>query len=118
MIVAAMILAAASGGVSAPQPSVVEPAFTATIVSTYPDGRISKLWLNRDGTFTTEGRKHEMSGGRWVMKGASICMRQTKPIPIPFAQYCAPIPQNPANETWAGKAVTGEPITIRVVPGR
>ncbi len=100
------------------KPSVLEPAFGSTIVSTYPDGRISKLWLNRDGTFTAEGRRHDSSGGRWSLKAASICLRQTKPFPIPFAQYCAPIPQDGVTAGWKGKAVTGEPITIQLAPGR
>jgi hypothetical protein len=98
--------------------STIEPAFTATIVSTYPDGRVSKLWLERDGSFTAIGRRQDKSGGRWALKGDKICLSQLKPFPIPFASYCAPLPHGDWSQGWDGKAVTGEPIRIRIVPGR
>ncbi len=119
MILAAITLMAASA--SAPQPSaeaVIEPAFSATVLSTYPDGRVSKLWLNRDGTFTGEERDHTLKGGRWTIKAGKICMSQTKPFPIPFLTFCSPIPSAGVGESWTGKAITGEPIVIRIVPGR
>ncbi len=99
-------------------PGVIAPAFSGTIVSTYPDGRISKLWLNRDGTFSAEGRAHERQAGRWRIRAHSICLSQLKPVPIPILAYCAPIPAAGVSESWSGKAVTGEPITIRLVPER
>ena len=97
---------------------VLEPAFGGTIVSTYPDGRVSKLWLNRDGTFSAEGRRHEKQAGRWTIRGHDVCMSQLKPFPIPFMSYCQPIPNVALTETWTGKAVTGEPITNRLVAER
>ena len=113
------LLAAVAANIVQPAAgSTLEPAFEATIVSTYPDGRISKLWLDRNGTFTALGRKHDSTGGRWVMKGEKICLSQVKPFPIPFASYCAPLPHGDVAQGWSGKAVTGEPITIRIVPGR
>ena len=96
----------------------LEPAFGGTIVSTYPDGRVSKLWLNRDGTFSSEGRVHEKRAGRWTIKGHDVCLSQLKPIPIPFLTYCQPIPTVALTETWTGKAVTGEPIVNRLVAER
>jgi hypothetical protein len=123
MILAAFSLLAASASVptasTAPvTEAVLEPAFTATVLSTYPDGRTSKLWLNRDGTFTGEERDHAMKGGKWNLKGQSICLRQTKPIPIPFLSFCSPIPATGVSVAWNGKAITGEPIVIRLIPGR
>lgn len=112
------ILAASADPPAAVAPSIMEPAFSATILSTYPDGRTSKLWLNRDGTFTAEERNHASKGGRWALKGGSVCLRQTKPIPIPFLTFCSPIPSTGVNVAWTGKAITGEPIVIKLVPGR
>ena len=96
----------------------ISPAFAGTIVSTYPDGKISRLWLNRDGTFSAEGRSHELQAGRWRIKAHSVCLSQLKPVVIPFLSYCAPIPQAGVNASWTGKAVTGEPITIHLTPDR
>ena len=118
MIAATMLFLTANAMSQAITVTTLEPAFSATILSTYPDGRISKLWLNRDGSFMAEGRQHDSSGGHWALKNGAICMHQTKPFPIPFAQYCAPVPHTGVTEAWTGKAVTGEPITIRLMPGR
>ena len=113
---AALALAGASGSLPANVPAL-EPAFGGTIVSTYPDGRISKVWLNRDGSFSSEGRSHERKAGRWVVKGRNVCLSQLKPFPIPFLSYCTPIPAEGV-ASWSGKADTGEPITLRVDSGR
>ena len=116
----AALMAMVATGASAADVGVetLAPAFTGTIVSIYPDGRISKLWLNRDGTFSSEGRKHEVQAGRWRVKAHSICLSQLKPVPIPFLSYCAAIPDTGVNASWPGEAVTVEPITIHLVPSR
>jgi hypothetical protein len=91
----------------------LEPAFAGVIVSTYPDGRTARLWLNRDGTYTAEGRRRKPSSGVWAVEDERICLRQRRPFPGPFS-YCQPIPSGPA---WRGKAPTGEPIDLRLTPG-
>ena len=117
-LVSASVAITIAAAVPARAADILEPAFSGTIVSTYPDGRISKLWLNRDGTFSAIGPNHQSQGGHWVVKGHNMCLSQTKPFPIPFVAYCAPIPSSGISENWTGKAVTGEPITIRLDPAR
>lgn len=97
--------------------SRLEPAFKGTIVSTYPDGRTAKLWLNADGTYRGVGRRRLPSSGVWSVKGEKVCLKQKKPRAAPFA-YCTPMPQAGAGKSWTGRAVTGERIRISVVPGR
>ena len=115
---AALALLGADGAAAPAAGHVLDPAFGGTIVSTYPDGQVSKLWLNRDGTFSSEGRHHEKRAGRWTVKGRDVCMSQLKPFPIPFASYCQPIPTVALTGSWTGKALTGEPITNRLVAER
>ena len=118
----AAVLALAANGVPPPPSSAdvetLSPAFTGTIVSTYPDGRTSRVWLNRDGTFSSEGRVHEKKAGHWYVKRGDLCLTQSKPIPIPFLAYCSPIPAKVTGEGWSGKADTGEPIRIRLLAER
>jgi hypothetical protein len=89
------------------------PAFKGTIVSVYPDGRKGKLWLDKDGGYTAAGRRGDKSSGHWSVKGDKVCLRQSRPIPTPFA-FCTP---KPASTTWHAKAVSGEPITVHIEPG-
>jgi len=95
----------------------LRPAFSNTIVSTYPDGRQARLWLNEDGSYRAQGRRGKPSSGRWTVKGDKLCLKQKKPMPGPFA-YCTPIKKGGVGTSWTGKAVTGEPIRIRLVAGR
>jgi hypothetical protein len=101
----ALLLIAASE----PPPAALQKAFAGTIVSTYPDGRKAELWLNADGTYTSEGRRHDRHQGRWTMKGEQVCFRR-----LVFT-YCTAIPSGNAFTT---KAVTGETIHVRLEPGR
>ncbi len=110
----ALAAVALAGAAAAP---TVEAAFGNTIVSTYPDGRTARLWLERDGGYAASGRRHDRSSGRWRLKGDAICLRQSRPIPIPFA-YCAPVPRGGLGASWSGRAVTGEAIRLQLVAGR
>ena len=94
----------------------VEAAFGSTIVSTYPDKRTAELWLARDGTYTAEGRRHDPSRGHWSVKGEKLCLKQVRPVPVPFS-FCTPIPRAGMGQAWPAKAATGEAITVKVVKG-
>jgi hypothetical protein len=99
------------------EPADLRPAFANTIVSTYPDGRKAKLWLNSDGSYRAQGRRGKPSSGRWTLKGEKLCLKQQKPRAGPFS-YCTPIKRGGVGTNWIGKAVTGERIRIEVVAGR
>lgn len=113
---AVFLLAAAAPAMSV-EAADLEPAFANTIVSTYPDGRKAKLWLNRDGSYRAQGRRGKPSAGAWSLKGEKLCLKQKKPIPGPFS-YCTPVKRGGVGTSWSGKAVTGEKISIQVVAGR
>ena len=98
-------------------PTGIDAAFDNTIISTFPDGRQGKLWLDRDGTYTGEGRRHDPSSGAWVLKSGELCLQQYRPIPVPF-NYCTPIPNTGVGSHWNAKSVFGDAIVISVVAGR
>ena len=108
---AAAVLCGAAGS------SPVSAAFGNTIVSTYPDGRTAELWLAADGSYTGEGRRHDLTGGHWKLKGDSVCLRQSRPIPSLFS-FCAPLPTGDLQTGWQGKAPTGEATRLKLVQGR
>jgi len=118
LFAAAFILCLASSGALAKSTDTstdasLAPAFKGTIVSTYPDGRTAKLWLNADGSYTAAGRRGDKSSGHWTVKAGKVCLSQSHPIPSPFS-FCTP---KPSSTTWRAKAVTGEPITVHIERG-
>lgn len=94
----------------------LKPAFSNTIVSTYPDGRKARLWLNADGSYRAQGRRGKPSSGKWTLKGDRICLKQRKPFVAP--SYCTAVVKGGVGTSWASKAVTGEKIRVQVVAGR
>jgi hypothetical protein len=94
---------------SAAAPPQIEKAFQGTIVSTYPDGRIAKLWMKPGGAYASMGRRGDRHSGRWSLKGDKVCFKRG------LFGYCTALPSDAAFTT---KAVTGETIKVRLVPGR
>lgn len=105
-LIAGLVLLSAA---ATPPPAAVQKAFTRTIVSTYPDGRTARLWMNPSGTYTSMGRRHDRHSGHWTLKGEKVCFRRG------LFSYCTPLP---TENTFTTKAVTGETIQVRLVPGR
>jgi hypothetical protein len=106
-LIGGMVLLMAAG----PPPPALERAFSGTVVSTYPDGRTAQLWLNRDGTYTSMGRRHDRHTGRWSASGDRVCFRRG------IFRYCTAIPTT-TDASFTTRAVTGETIQVRLVPGR
>ena len=109
-------LAAAADSDAVTGASAVKGALGNTIVETYPDGRRAEIWLKADGTYTGEGRKHDMSSGHWSVKNGQLCFHQSHPFAF-GAAYCTPIPKVGLGEPWQTKAFTGEEITVKVEHG-
>lgn len=104
--------AAAAQGEGTP----VAAAFGNTIISTYPDGRTARLWLQSDGTYLGQGRRGDRSTGRWTLRGEKICLRQTRPRTLPIT-FCTPLPSGGVGAVWTAKAVTGERVRVRLASG-
>ena len=111
----ALALAAAVPCLAA-EASALDVTFGNTIVSTYPDGRQAELWLHPDGSYGAEGRRHDRSSGQWKVKGEKLCLKQSKPIGLPFS-FCTPLMHGGIGTSWTTKAVTGEQIRVQLVKG-
>lgn len=95
--------------------SPVSAAFGNTILMVYPDRRVAELWLQPGGAYDGEGRKGDRTGGRWQVKGARLCLKQTRPFPAPFS-FCRPLPAS-YRGWWSDKAFTGEAIRVTIIRG-
>ena len=109
--IAAALLLAASPAAAITEADLA-PAFGNTIVSTHPDGRQAKLWLNPDHTFTAQGRKGNRERGTWSVRGGKLCLKQG------LLSYCKRFPQVSVGAIWRDKAVNGDMVTNALVAGR
>ena len=94
--------------------SPVEAAFGNTIVSTYPSGRSTKLWLKRDGTYEGQRTNGKKTAGKWSLKGGKVCLKQNG-LPLTF---CSAVPAGKVGTRWSSKSPKGEPLKNRLVAGR
>jgi hypothetical protein len=106
-LVGGLVLLNAAAAAASPS---LDKAFNGTIVSTYPDGRTAELWMSPGGTYTSEGRRHDRHTGHWSVKGDKVCFRRG------LFSYCTAVPTD--SSAFTTKAVTGETIQVRLVPGR
>lgn len=113
---AALALAVTVAIAASPAVAVTEgdlrAAFGNTIVSTHPDGRKAKLWLNADRTFTAQGRKGNRERETWNIRGGKLCLQQR------LLSYCKAFPKVSVGSTWRDRAVNGEMVTNALVAGR
>jgi hypothetical protein len=115
-LIPALALGALALPAAAADPSAsVATAFGNTVMSVYPDGRSQKIWLQPDGTWTGLSRRGMALAGKWTMKGAKVCLRQSKPPTLPIS-FCQAFPDDP-NQGVDAKDMTGTPIHLKLVKG-
>ncbi|MES2859874.1 MAG: hypothetical protein V4701_00280 [Pseudomonadota bacterium] len=102
---------------AAPTAADLEPAFGNTLLSTYPDGRTARMWLQPGGRFEGRGRRGGLSSGVWRVRNGEVCLSQRRPIPLP-GSFCTPIVRGGIGTSWTARAVTGETIRVQLVAGR
>jgi hypothetical protein len=117
MVPIAAMLAIAVAAATPAHAGALEATFGNTLEIAYPDGKLARLWLDRDGSYRGANRQGKPSSGRWSVKADKLCMKQKRPLPIPFA-YCTPIVAGGIGASWLGRAVDGETVRIRLVAGR
>ena len=93
----------------------LEPAFRHTLQITGSDGRISRMWLDRDGRYRGQGRR--ASSGVWRVRGDELCFNQRRPVPVPVS-FCTPLVEADVGSRWNARSVTGDRIVIEIVRGR
>lgn len=104
---------------ASPPPDVLTPAFNNTIVSVYPDGKTTRLWLHPNGTYDAQRANGQRTGGAWEMKSGKVCMTQKRPFFVPLA-FCTIIPPTGGGvgASWTAKGLKGEPVRHTLTAGR
>ena len=103
---------------ASPPPDVLAPAFNNTIVSVYPDGKTTRLWLHPNGTYDAQRANGQRTGGAWEMKGGKVCMTQKRPFFVPLA-FCTIIPPTGGGvgASWMAMGLKGEPVRQTLTAG-
>lgn len=116
-LIAGAIMAASL--VASPAPEVLNPAFSNTIVSVYPDGKTTRLWLHPNGAYDAQRANGQRTGGVWQIKGQKVCMTQKRPFYVPLA-FCTVIPPTSGGvgASWMAKGLKGEPVRHTLTAGR
>jgi len=107
--------AARAGDTSALGQPGVAATFGNTVISTYPDGRSQKLWIQPDGSWTGLSRRGIPLAGHWTQKGDKVCLKQSKPPTLPIS-FCQALPADMSRE-MESHDVLGTPIRLHVVRG-
>ena len=97
--------------------AALQPAFGNTIVTTYPNGKVTRTWLHPDGTYEALRANGDHTGGVWKLKGGQLCITQKQPVYVPLA-FCTPIVPGGIGVSWTAKGLMGEPVRNTLVAGR
>jgi len=101
-----------------PAPSIaLQPAFGNTIVTTYPNGKVTRTWLHPDGTYEALRANGDHTGGVWKTKAGQVCLTQKRPVYVPMA-FCTPIVPGAIGASWSAKGLLGEPVRNTLIAGR
>lgn len=115
-----LIIAAASAAVlaaAAPGADVLQPAFSNTIVSVYPDGKSTRTWLHPNGTYDGLRANGQRTQGSWELKGDKLCLTQKRPFFVPLAFCTAIPPRGGVGASWTAKGLKGEPVKHTLTAG-
>ena len=100
-------------------------AYGNTVIVTNGKGESSKLWINKDGTYTGETSKGEKFSGKWTLKenNSKYCSTPNLPANAPKE---TPAPKescsefkggHKAGDKWEQKDANGEKITVEIKAG-
>ena len=84
-------------------------AYGGTIESTYTDGRVVKVYVNADHSYSIALPNGAMIKGIWADGGAQSCFTPTNPPPAPDAKpVCFPLKEYKIGDTFQGEDATGK----------
>jgi len=93
-------------------------AYNGTIVSTYADGRVVRVYVNPDHSYSIVLPNGNMMRGVWNDANGMSCFNITNPPQPPGARpTCFPVKQYQIGDTFSGQDSTGSFIG-KIVPGR
>jgi hypothetical protein len=90
-----------------------------TIACTYPDGKVTKVWVEAGGKYSIQRPDGTTARGTWTDSGTEVCYTDTDPAPPPnFKPVCSPSTPRKVGDTWPVTDPMGGQCTAAVVAGK
>lgn len=110
------LAAAAALSVSA-YADVMAPRFGNTVVLTAPNGQVTKLMYDADGTMDIVAPDGTKSKGKWAMEGDKLCITADAG-PNAGQKQCNPTAAHKVGDEWDIGLPDGSKMKAKLVAGR
>jgi len=95
----------------------MESRYANTVTLTTPDGAVTKIHYNRDGTMTTVLPNGAAGTGKWAMKDGKLCVTLDAG-PAAGQENCSPFVERKVGDTWDVTLADGTKAKAALVAGR
>lgn len=115
ILAAVAVMAAASAAAADPMAS----AYNNTVTITYPNGAMTKMHIDADGSYVAKAPDGSTAKGSWKIENGSTCFTQTEPAPpAGTPANCSPTVERKVGETWTAPGPNGSTLNVSIVAGR
>jgi hypothetical protein len=112
LLVAAGAIVACASAASATPTSL----FGNTLQITGPDGGVSKIFVNADGSYSRTAPDGTSTSGSWSETDSQMCF--TQQTPTPGSALCGPKITQSTGDNWTGARPDGAVSQLTIVSGR
>jgi hypothetical protein len=85
----------------------------------YPDGKVTKVWVEPGGKYSIQRPDGSTATGTWADSGSEVCYNDTNPAPPANAKaVCSPSTLRKVGETWAVTDPFGGQCTATLIAGK
>ncbi len=93
--------------------------FGNTVLCKYANGDVTKIYVEKDGTFSVIPTGHPQSSGTWKDDGSNVCYTQTNPAPGPNEkQVCNSSQARKIGDSWTVTDPMGGTCTATLAQGK
>jgi hypothetical protein len=114
--IAAIAVVGAAGAAAA---DPMAGAYKNTVAITYPNGAVTKMFIDEDGTYSAKAPDGATVKGTWKVENGSTCFTQAEPAPpAGTPANCSPTVERKAGDSWTAPGPNGSTLSISIVVGR
>lgn len=90
-----------------------------TIECRYPDGKVTKVWVEAGGKYSIQRPDGSQASGAWTDDGANVCYKDTNPPPpADMKAVCSSSQLRKVGDTWDVADPFGNHCTATLTAGK